>query len=146
MNCPPVFVAAAVIERSNRFLLCRRPVHKRHGGLHEFPGGKFLPGEGIDSAVTRERSEELSVHVTSVGAELFSLADPGSEFVIRFVEGSRNGRNRFPAARHKQRHRDALGNGLGSTNVFDVFDVIFAILRHRYAALLVREFRAEATG
>jgi 8-oxo-dGTP diphosphatase len=47
---------AAVIERGGRFLLCRRPVGKRHAGLWEFPGGKFLP----------------------------AVADPGSPFVVEF--------------------------------------------------------------
>ena len=36
----PIRVLASVIERDNRLLVCRRPLHKRHGGLGEFPAGK----------------------------------------------------------------------------------------------------------
>ena len=38
-------VVAAVIRRENKVLLARRPDHKRHGGLWEFPGGKIDEGE-----------------------------------------------------------------------------------------------------
>src|SRR5690606_12591965 len=41
-----IHVIAAVIEREGRYLLARRPSHKRHGGLWEFPGGKLDEGEG----------------------------------------------------------------------------------------------------
>ena len=41
----PVAVVAAIIQRDGRFLVGRRPAHKRHGGLWEFPGGKVDEGE-----------------------------------------------------------------------------------------------------
>jgi 8-oxo-dGTP diphosphatase len=44
---PVVRVLAAVIERDGKYLICRRPQHKRHGGLWEFPGGKFEAGETL---------------------------------------------------------------------------------------------------
>jgi mutator protein MutT len=78
-------VMAAVITRDDQFLLCQRPAHKRHGGLWEFPGGKVEPGETQLSAVQRELHEELGVDVTAVGDVEFSIADPGSEFVIQFL-------------------------------------------------------------
>ena len=49
---------AAVIERDGKLLVCRRPGHKRHGGLWEFPGGKLEPGETIVDAARRELDEE----------------------------------------------------------------------------------------
>jgi mutator protein MutT len=67
-------------------LLCRRPSHKRHGGLWEFPGGKLEPHETLLDAVRRELLEELQVRATSVGEPLFTCQDPGSAFVIEFVE------------------------------------------------------------
>jgi mutator protein MutT len=79
------FVLAAVVQRDDRYLICQRPSHKRHGGLWEFPGGKLEPGETHDHAARRELAEELDVHVQAVGAVLFSVADPGSHFVIDFV-------------------------------------------------------------
>jgi mutator protein MutT len=78
-------VVASVIEREGRLLVCERPAHKRHGGLWEFPGGKVEAGESDFEAVERELDEELDVRVLQVGAEEFSVADPGSHFVIAFL-------------------------------------------------------------
>jgi mutator protein MutT len=78
-------VVASVIERGDRLLVCQRPAHKRHGGLWEFPGGKVEEGESDFDAVARELEEELGVRVLEVGGELFSMADPGSPFVIAFL-------------------------------------------------------------
>ncbi len=52
----PIRVLASVIERDHRLLVCRRPLHKRHGGLWEFPGGKVREGESDLEAARRERS------------------------------------------------------------------------------------------
>lgn len=79
-------VVAAVVERGGRYLLGRRPAHKRHGGLWEFPGGKLHPGETFADATARELREELGLEVERVGAERFRHADPGSTFVIVFVD------------------------------------------------------------
>ena len=81
----PIRVLAAVIQQKDEYLICQRPAHKRHGGLWEFPGGKFEANETLIDAARREMAEELGVEVTAVGSELFSVADPGSEFVIEFV-------------------------------------------------------------
>jgi mutator protein MutT len=78
-------VVASVIEREGKLLVCQRPTHKRHGGLWEFPGGKVEEGESDFEAVARELEEELGVRVLRVGAEEFSMADPGSHFVIAFL-------------------------------------------------------------
>jgi mutator protein MutT len=85
MTQQKIQVMAAVITRAGQFLLCERPAHKRHGGLWEFPGGKVEPGETQFSAVQRELYEELGVDVVAVGDVEFSIADPGSEFVIQFL-------------------------------------------------------------
>jgi mutator protein MutT len=78
-------VVAAVIEKDGCYLLCRRPPHKRHGGLWEFPGGKIEEGESDLNAANRELTEELGVKVSSVAPPRFSMADPGSQFVIEFM-------------------------------------------------------------
>jgi mutator protein MutT len=75
-----------VIRRGDRVLLCKRPSHKRHGGLWEFPGGKLEPGESLLDAARRELSEELGLQVTAVRETLFFCRDPGSAFVIEFVD------------------------------------------------------------
>jgi mutator protein MutT len=81
-----VRVLAAVIRHDDRYLVCRRPAHKRHGGLWEFPGGKIDDGESLLDAARRELAEELSIDVTHVGATLVERRDSGSQFVILFVE------------------------------------------------------------
>src|SRR3954464_1080723 len=82
---PLIRVLAAVIERGGNYLVCQRPAHKRHGSLWEFPGGKVEAGETHLEAARRELAEELDVRVLSVDSVLFSVADPGSEFLIEFV-------------------------------------------------------------
>jgi mutator protein MutT len=85
MTEPTIRVVAAVVGRGERLLVCRRPPHKRHGGLWEFPGGKCEPGESDVDAVRRELREELGVEATAVGEEDFAIVDPGSPFLIAFV-------------------------------------------------------------
>lgn len=77
-------VVAAVVARDGRYLVCRRPLDKRHGGLWEFPGGKLEPGETLDQAARRELAEELGVTVVAVGERLLALQDPGARFVVEF--------------------------------------------------------------
>jgi 8-oxo-dGTP diphosphatase len=77
-------VAAVVRNKDGRLLLCKRPAHKRHGNLWEFPGGKIEVGETTLHATQRELAEELGVEVTGVGELLYAVCDPGSAFVIEF--------------------------------------------------------------
>jgi 8-oxo-dGTP pyrophosphatase MutT (NUDIX family) len=58
MTVPTITVLAAVVTRDGRWLLCRRPDHKRHGGCWEFPGGKLEPGETHGQAAARELMED----------------------------------------------------------------------------------------
>lgn len=78
-------VVAAVVRCGEQLLVCRRPAHKRHGGLWEFPGGKCEPGESDQDATARELDEELGVRVRAVGAPLFTAQDVGSPFEIVFL-------------------------------------------------------------
>jgi mutator protein MutT len=87
----PGEVVAAVIRRHDVYLLGRRPEHKHHGGLWEFPGGKVHAGEDDLQAAQRELAEELDLEVASVGRVLFVAIDPGAAFEIRFVEVSVEG-------------------------------------------------------
>jgi mutator protein MutT len=85
-------VVAAVIERDGRFLVCKRPAHKRHGGLWEFPGGKVHEGETLEQAVARELEEELEMAAMTVAREpRFRARDPGSSFEILFLDTSAGG-------------------------------------------------------
>jgi mutator protein MutT len=80
----PVRVLAAVIERDGRYLICRRPSNKRHGGLWEFPGGKLELGETLYDAALRELWEELGVRARTVGDVVFRALEADSPFVIEF--------------------------------------------------------------
>lgn len=60
-------VVAAVISRRGRWLLARRPPHKAHGGLWEFPGGKVDAMETLADALKRELLEELALAPVEVG-------------------------------------------------------------------------------
>lgn len=77
-------VVASVIYKDDCVLVAKRPRHKRHGGLWEFPGGKVLEGESVLDAVSRELLEELGVATVSVSDVLFAKQD--AEFLIQFVE------------------------------------------------------------
>ena len=74
-----------MIRDGDKYLLCKRPSAKRHGGLWEFPGGKLEAGESLEDAARRELWEELGVNVTSVGAPLFTIHDAGSPYEIVFA-------------------------------------------------------------
>ena len=69
----PVAVVAGVVERGGRYLITRRLDGTHLAGLWEFPGGKVLPGEKPEPALTRELKEELGVDAT-VG-ELIETVD-----------------------------------------------------------------------
>ena len=56
-------VAAALIRKDGKFMICRRPPHKARGGLWEFVGGKTEEGETREQALIRECREELDVEV-----------------------------------------------------------------------------------
>lgn len=91
---PIIRVLAAVIQRDARYLVCRRPSHKRHGGLWEFPGGKLEPGETIEDAAHRELHEELGVSASRVSDPVYAVRDPGSQFLIEFAPVIISGRPR----------------------------------------------------
>ena len=87
-------VVAAVVRHSDTYLVARRPDHKRHGGMWEFPGGKVLEDETMLEAVSRELLEELGVATVSIGERVFSARDEGTAFVIHFVETDISGEPR----------------------------------------------------
>ncbi len=56
-------VAAALIRRGEKFMICQRPAGKARGLLWEFVGGKVEPGETKPQALVRECREELGIEV-----------------------------------------------------------------------------------
>ena len=77
-------VAAALIWRGDRFLICQRPAHKARGLLWEYVGGKVEPGETRQQALVRECREELSVEV-AVGDEFMELIHEYPDLTIRLT-------------------------------------------------------------
>jgi 8-oxo-dGTP diphosphatase len=63
-------VVAAIIEREEGILICRRRPDQRHALQWEFPGGKVEPGETPAQALARELEEELAV--SGAAGELIS--------------------------------------------------------------------------
>ncbi len=62
-----IHVAAAILRKDGRILICRRPKGKQMAGLWEFPGGKLEPGETAGQALVREMREELGVEIRVEG-------------------------------------------------------------------------------
>jgi len=59
---PPVKrVAAALILRGRKILICQRTRHQPMPLKWEFPGGKIEPGEHPTAALRRELDEELGI-------------------------------------------------------------------------------------
>ncbi len=56
-----VKVVAGLLRRGNKFLLVKRPINKKRGGLWEFPGGKVKEKESLEEALKRELKEELGI-------------------------------------------------------------------------------------
>lgn len=71
-------VAAGVIEKAGKILICRRRADQPHALKWEFPGGKLEPGESPEAALVRELREELGIEA-SIGRELmrYEFAYPG---------------------------------------------------------------------
>ena len=56
-------VAAAIIRRNGKILICRRGAGGNCAYLWEFPGGKVDSGETPEECVTRECREELDIEI-----------------------------------------------------------------------------------
>ena len=72
-------VALALRDNAGRLLLQRRPLHKHHGGLWEFPGGKVENGQIPRVALAREIAEELAIKVETTALTPALLADEGAD-------------------------------------------------------------------
>jgi|SRR5579863_2794416 8-oxo-dGTP diphosphatase len=76
-------VAAALITRDSKVLVCQRRRDDSHALKWEFPGGKVEPGESPVQALVRELLEELGVDAT-VGNECFRTKYRYSSFQDEF--------------------------------------------------------------
>jgi 8-oxo-dGTP diphosphatase len=76
-------VAAGILERNGKILICQRRPDQPHPLKWEFPGGKMEPGESPESALIRELNEELGIHAEP-GAEImrYEFAYPGKQPIL----------------------------------------------------------------
>lgn len=56
-------VAAAIIRKDNKILICQRGAGGSTAFLWEFPGGKLEPGETLEECLVRECKEELEIDI-----------------------------------------------------------------------------------
>lgn len=76
-------VAAGILERDGRILVCRRRADQYHALKWEFPGGKVEAGETPAAALARELREELGIE-SECGPELssYEFAYPGGRPIL----------------------------------------------------------------
>jgi len=79
----PTTVAAAIIRRAGRILICRRGAAQPHPLKWEFPGGKVEAGETPPAALVRELREELAIHARA-GEEIarYEFCYPGKNPIL----------------------------------------------------------------
>ncbi len=86
-------VAAAVLRREGRVLLCRRTRPDYLAGKWEFPGGKIEPGESVAACLERELLEELGIrgrvgaHVATVVHHYEALSLELIAHEVAWIEG-----------------------------------------------------------
>ncbi len=75
-----VQVVAALLEREDSVLICRRTAEQSHALQWEFPGGKVEPGETPEQAVERELREELDIrHARGHEIARYPFTYPGKD-------------------------------------------------------------------
>jgi 8-oxo-dGTP diphosphatase len=76
-------VAAGVLERYGKILICRRRADQPHPLKWEFPGGKLETGESPETALIRELREELAVE-SEPGTEIarYEFAYPQKQPIL----------------------------------------------------------------
>lgn len=79
-----ITVVAAIIKKSDTYLLARRSAHKVHGGKWEFPGGKIDQGEIPEQALERELYEEFGIQ-TKTGKHLVTTQFDYKTFQIELM-------------------------------------------------------------
>lgn len=83
----PLLVTAAIIYRSGKILITRRPPGSRHAGQWEFPGGKLLPGEDPEFGLQREIREELDlpIDVEEIFEVVYHRYDWGPVLILSYL-------------------------------------------------------------
>lgn len=81
-------IAAAILRRNDKILICRRGSGGSCGYLWEFPGGKIEPGETGEDCAVRECREELGVEIQLQGLrEETAYEYPDGPYGFAFYDG-----------------------------------------------------------
>lgn len=81
-------IAAAILRRNDKILICRRGPGGSCGYLWEFPGGKIEPGETGEDCAVRECREELGVEIQLQGLrEETAYEYPDGLYGFAFYDG-----------------------------------------------------------
>jgi 8-oxo-dGTP diphosphatase len=83
LSKPQTVVAAGILRRAGRILICQRRRGQEHPLKWEFPGGKLEPGETPPEALVRELKEELGIEA-AVQTELtrYEFAYPNKRPIL----------------------------------------------------------------
>lgn len=68
----PILVAAGILVRDGKVLICQRHHGDPYGLQWEFPGGKVEAGEDLAASLARELNEELAIEAKA-GEEVFHV-------------------------------------------------------------------------
>ena len=76
-------VAAGILERDGRVLICRRRADQAHPLKWEFPGGKVEEGETPEAALIRELREELGIEAEAPSEiARYQFTYPGKKAIL----------------------------------------------------------------
>ncbi|MDE3178011.1 MAG: (deoxy)nucleoside triphosphate pyrophosphohydrolase [Acidobacteriota bacterium] len=78
----PILVAAGILVRDGKVLICQRRHGDPYGLQWEFPGGKVEKGEDLAASLLRELNEELAIEAKA-GEEVFRVRH---RYPDRYVE------------------------------------------------------------
>jgi 8-oxo-dGTP diphosphatase len=65
-------VAAGIVEKDGKYLLCQRGPGRTLENLWEIPGGKIEGDESLIDTIQRELLEELSIRVAPISKRVYS--------------------------------------------------------------------------
>ena len=108
-------VAAAIIVREDRILVCSRPRGSELADFWEFPGGKAEPGETLREALVREIREELDLEI--LPGKIFWRLDhdyPDKSVRVTFFLASQRDPSAEPIPRDDQQMRWVTSGELDS--------------------------------
>ena len=137
-------VAAALIEREGRLLICQRRRGDLFGLKWEFPGGKLRPGETPRAALARELREELG-STARIGRQVHRVRHRYKEFGEGVEVSFFAAHEMFPAPRNLAFERIAWARP-GQLPRYDFLPADRALVARLARGELVRRLRMESSA